>query len=281
MTKGPNALFCSVLGLSACVSPAVEVGTGEGSTSTAPDPTSTSATSSSSGLAPAEGSTSTTTQHDESGSSSSGEVVHGPGCEPPPPCDRGVYEGAVRIESSDQIAEFAGYTAFSQGLEVLGTDLECLDFLGCLEEVEQEIRIFGNPVLRSTEGLSAVERVGGSGEPAPWWPVGSIVVGENPGLETLGGFTRIERIEAALVVDNNASLQSITGFTNVQVVTELVVRFNPALDSLQGLHDLLAIGGECQITNNAGLCVSEAFEVCGDLKQGPFGGNTQNNIDDC
>lgn len=61
----------------------------------------------------------------------------------------------------------------------------------------------------------------------------------------------------------------------------MVVRFNPALESMLGLHDLLGIGHDCQITNNGALCVSETYEVCGDLRLGPSSGNTQNNLEDC
>lgn len=276
-----HGLLILAANMMACSDPAVSVGTGGGSSgmaSTGAGSGSTSATSTS-GSGPAESSTSTTSV-DESSSSSTGEVLDGPGCEPPPPCDRGVFEGSVRIESSDQITEFAGYTEIRGGLEVLSSDLECLDFLGCLLDVGRDIRISGNPALRSTDGLSSVERIGvlttGGADSE-----GTIIISENSGLETLGGFTQLARVPRSIVVTNNESLQSITGFTGLESSGELVVRFNPVLESLLGLHELLALGSECQITNNDGLCVSEAFEVCGDLRQGPTTGNTQNNRDDC
>lgn len=269
-------LLILAAGTTACIDPAVGTGTGGGSSGSA-ESGSTSPSSSSTTTGVAEASTS-------SGASvgSTGEVFDGPGCEPPPPCDRGVFEGSVRIESSDQLSEFAGYTEIEGGLEVLSSDLECLDFLGCLQDVGRDIRIFGNTSLRSTDGLSEVGRIGvWTADEGSSNREGTIIISENPGLESLGGFSRMTRIERSLLVTNNESLQSITGFTSLEVASELVVRFNPGLESLLGLHELVALGDECQITNNGALCVSEAFEVCGDLQQGPNGGNTQNNLDDC
>ncbi len=278
----------------ACSGPAVDAGTGGGSSgptssaSTRGESESSSPTSSSSGAGPAEGSASsasnstTSTSADDTGSSSTAEMLDGPGCGVPPPCDRGVFEGAMRIESSDQIPDIAGYTEIRGGLEILSSDLECLDFLGCLQEVGRDIRIFGNPGLRSTDGLGEVARVGVlTADESASDREGSIIISENPGLETLGGFVRITELERLLVVSDNESLRSITGFTSLEVAAELVVRFNPALESLVGLYELLALADECQITNNGALCLSEAFEVCGDLRQQPGGGNTQNNRDDC
>lgn len=279
------ALFLFVAGTSACGDPAVVIGTGSGSSglaSTGANPGSTSSTSSSS----AEGSSGSSTSGDSSGfvgSSSTGEVLDGPGCEAPPPCDRGVFEGPLRIESSTQISDIAGYSEILGGLEVIGSDLECLDFLGCLEDVGRDVRIFGNEDLRSTDGLSELRQLGvltagGAGSDDE----GTLIISENASLETLGGFTQLKRAPESLVVTNNESLRSITAFASLEVVmTDLVVGFNPELESLLGLHGLLALGEECQITNNGALCVSEAFEVCGDLEQGPDGGNTQNNRDDC
>ena len=55
------------------------------------------------------------------------------------------------------------------------------------------------------------------------------------------------------------------------------------LTDLSGPSGLLALGGECIITNNETLCVSQAASVCGDLQK-PMGdppGSTANNDDSC
>ncbi len=283
----------------ACSGPAVGLDSNDGGSSgssagtTESDSTASSPGSSSS--ASAEGSTSligsssssssspgSTTSVDSSSSSSGGEVLDGPGCEAPPPCDRGTFEGGVRIESADQIADIAGYTGIRGALEVVDSDLECLDFLGCLQETGRDVLVFGNPELRSTEGLAGLQRVGVlTADEGPFDREGSIIISENPALERLGGFVAISEVARSVLVVDNASLETMTGFTGLEVAAELVVSFNPQLRSLVGLHPLKGLHDGCQITNNTELCLSEAFEVCGDLDPSPSAGNTQNNRDDC
>ena len=49
------------------------------------------------------------------------------------------------------------------------------------------------------------------------------------------------------------------------------------LHSIDGLKDLNALENECMVTHNESLCISEIFDVCGDLEIGGDRGNTQNN----
>jgi len=50
-------------------------------------------------------------------------------------------------------------------------------------------------------------------------------------------------------------------------------------ESLSGLHDLVQVR-ECNVNNNAALCISDVFEVCGDIEEPPEG-ITNNNDDGC
>src|SRR5690606_4404644 len=108
--------------------------------------TTTGSTTATSTSSTATETTSATTDTDASSGSSSGEPLDGPGCGVVPTCDRGELVGSMRIESSAQIEDIAGYTSVTGWLEISSSDLECLDFLACIESVGRDVLVADNPM---------------------------------------------------------------------------------------------------------------------------------------
>ncbi len=253
------------------------VGTPTGDDATDGSSTTTGSTTATSTSSTATETTSATTDTDASSGSSSGEPLDGPGCGVVPTCDRGELVGSMRIESSAQIEDIAGYTSVTGWLEISSSDLECLDFLACIESVGRDVLVADNPMLRSLDGLDGLMQVGAS----PDAKESGVIVAHNDALRELDGFGALVRVDS-LVVEDNPMLDRITGFDSLERIRELLtIRLHPVLQDLGPLADLRALGNECQITNNPMLCVAQAYAVCGDLEQGSDEGSTANNDEGC
>jgi hypothetical protein len=246
-------------------------GSADGSTASTSDATTGSSTT--------DGTTSsvpTTTEDPDSSGSSSGEPLDGPGCGVVPTCDRGELLGSMRIESSSQIDDIAGYTSVSGWLEIAGSDLECLDFLACLTSVGRDLHVSDNAQLRSLDGTDALVMIGADDDEK-----GAVILAHNDALTEVDGFAVLTRIDS-LLLSNNAALERVSGFDGLDVIEDVLsIRFHPNLHDLGPLKDLMAMGDECQVTNNPSLCLSEVYAVCGDLEQGGDVGNTQNDDETC
>ena len=249
------------------------VGTSEGSADGGSDSTSAGTTSASTSADTTTSLPVTTTGDPSSADSSSGEPLDGPGCGVVPTCDRGELVGSMRVESSAQIEDIAGYTSVTGWLEIANSDLECLDFLACLTSVGRDVIVADNPQLRSldgTDGLTSIE----DGE-------GAVVISHNDAMTELDGFGGVVRMDSLFIV-SNASLEQISGFDSLDVLEgTLAIQFNPNLHDLGPLHHLRGLGDLCSITNNPALCMSEAYAVCGDVEEGGGVGTTVNNDDTC
>ena len=271
-----RACMCLLLlgcGPSAELPPPAENETGTSTAMTPPPGTTTAWDDSSSGG-----------ESSSSSSSSSGEpVLDGPGCEPPPACDRGEYVGSIDIRSAGQIDEIAGYTSITGWLSVTDSDLECLSFLACLESAGHDVHVHGNAALRTLDGTDALTEVGVRTEDEPGSDRdGSIVISSNAALDDVDGFNGLEELPQSLAIVENEGLTAVSGFGALrQISVDLVVARNPALEDVEGLKDLRRLANECQINNNPNLCISDVFEVCGDLQVGGEHGNTENNKAGC
>lgn len=199
----------------------------------------------------------------------------GNGCSAAPACDRGSFVGSIRVTSAAQIDEIAGYTSMTGWLEVFESDLECLEFLSCMEDVGHDVTVFGNPGLRDIDGLDNLTTIGIVGD-------GNLVFSENVSLTELDAINGLEVIPGSLVVNHNDSLTGVTGLNGLREVREnFTMQFNPVLSSLSGLHDLDAIDGRLVATQNPSLCVEELARVGADLVRGPDGGSTASNKPGC
>jgi len=158
-------------------------------------------------------------------------------------------------------------------LQISNSELVCLDALACLQAVGADVHISDNGALQFTRDLTNLTSVGGE-RPA------SIFVGRNAALEELEGFA-LEGLAGGLTVWRNPALHAILGFDRLRQLKTLSILENPSLQSLQGLVDLATLD-ECTVNHNSPLCISEIFEVCGDIELGGFTpGGTQFNDDTC
>lgn len=194
-----------------------------------------------------------------------------PGCTIPPTCDRGAYEGDIEIETAEDAAAFAGFTEITGALLVVNSELECLDFLFCLESVGGDLVLFGNEQLTSVTGLDNVEVVGA------WFEnqtneVGSVIISENHALLDFDTLNRIEQTPVSLQIAENDQMVAISGFeAMIGTQEDIVIRFNPSLADVaeDGLREVLFIGGECIVTNNElldpliveGICDGSRLEL--------------------
>lgn len=226
---------------------------GAGSTSVAVGP-------SSSGGSSAEGEVSSGGED-----ASTGEPqFEGPGCTELPVCDRGTFEGHVRIESAEDLAEVSGFTEVTGALEIMNSqDLVCLDALACLQVVGRDVRIQDNAALRSTQGLSALREIGEEGSGFGTGS-GDIIVAHNAVLERLAGFSVREVYRSVLILEN-PSLRRVSAFRELRTVRGLHVTSNSELESLGGLRDVGDVG-LCYVSFNGSLCADEIVAVCGDLE---------------
>jgi hypothetical protein len=231
--------------------------------------------------------TDTDPTEDTSDATTTGPPLEGPGCGPPPACDKGELDGSALIGSADDIELIAGYTSMTGWLEIDSTEFVCVDFLACLENVGHDVLVFGNEDLVDLSGFNALQGVGQATLDLPVGHEnkdGDLSVSQNNSMQALNGFSSLEKIELTLNISNNAVMTEITGFTSlIWIVSNLNIQFNPVLTDLEGLTGLRALESECIITNNDELCTSHTQDVCGDLEvpdssMGEFPpGNTANN----
>ncbi len=226
------------------------------------------------------------TAGDTADDETTGPPLEGLGCGPAPVCDKGEYVGSIRIESAAQIEEIAGYTSMTGWLEVLRSDLTCINFLACMETVGHDVTLFGNDYLTDVSGLDALTTVGVSTAELPATEKdGTIVIAENNALQDINGFNALQQAQISLNIAENPSLTSISGFQGfVGTQKDFTLRFNEQLTDVDanGLRDIKFIGGECTVTNNTNLCITDIVDMCEtNVKQGPFGGNTANNNEGC
>ncbi len=245
----------------------------------------TTASSSSGGETSASSDTDPTdTTEDTTAGETTGPPPEGLGCDPPPACDKGEYEGTLTVETQADIDEIAGYTSITGRLAVAESDVECLTFLSCMESVGHDLSIFDNNLLTDVRGLDNITEIGAVTD-GPLMPGGTLTVSENDALVDFDSLNLIEQTPLSLSISANTSLTSISGLQGMVGTREnFEIRFNPVLTTIgsPGLRDLLFIGGECVVTNNESLCISVIEDMCSiGIKQGPFGGSTVNNDNSC
>lgn len=258
-----------------CLDPAIAESTSGTSSTGSPDAATESSPTGASASETSTGSTSSGGVADSS-SSSTGEVLDGLGCNVTPRCEGGTLEAGIRVTSAEELAMLEGVTEITGTLEIAESDLECLDALACLQTVGGDIRVLGNPVLRSTAGLAGIEELGSNDISSA---SGSVIVSQNEELEVLEGFDQLRRINGGVTVWQNPSLREVVGFEGMRRLELLSINSNPLLESLAGLHALERLE-DCNVSQNATLCISEVFEVCGDVDP-PADGVTNNNDDAC
>jgi hypothetical protein len=199
-----------------------------------------------------------------------------------------------------------------------------LDGLGALEQVRFGISISRNAALEDVSGLSSLSKLSSDGDDVQLGLRGLVIfenpsleaiagfdalqsfegdlsITNNASLVEISGFGALDvvakhpnpnhgwnqppTVAGSVSLSKNKVLKRVTGFTALSAIEEnLVIQYNDVLDDLSGLHNLQAVGGALVITHNPQLCISEAYEVGGELEVGPLdlgSSSTANNKHDC
>lgn len=173
----------------------------------------------------------------------------------------------IIIEGEDDLAALDGVRVIEGELQINRTSFTNLDFLGCIEEVQGELTIFGNAALTDISGLDRLARLGNG-----------FVFSENTAiteLAGLGSLTEIGQIvevevngvltpqpRGSLVIQGNHAMKGISGMTSLSTIYgALNIRDNDALEHIDGLRALRTLGTQFAVTHNPSLCISSVNEV--------------------
>lgn len=176
----------------------------------------------------------------------------GPSASGARPCEDGFIEHVV-IENQQDIANLARINHVRR-LEIVGSELETLEGLDCIEWVET-LRIEDNARLTRLTGLEGLTEVRAEPCDEPWatvdcvwYPdaydpqlptppgVGEMIITGNPRLESMGGLDALEVVHVALEIRDNASLVTLEGLESLAVVQLYLLEPIPAAPDGRGLQ---------------------------------------------
>ena len=158
----------------------------------------------------------------------------------------------LRIKDNPQLRTLSGLDRVQvlQHLEVDNNPmLGDVSGLGRTDTVAR-VTIQKNPQLVTLEGLRSLREVG----------AGGLAIIDNSGLDDLGDFETLERIEGPLRVEANSGLLSLQTFRRIESIGELRVTGNSGLRSLR--INVVSVAGDISITDNPDLTDFASF---GDL----------------
>ncbi len=246
-----------------------------------------------------------TSESTESGSSG-GMVDPTEGEEPPTfECGGGgVFPTDMTIDPDDPdatpIDALEGISVIDGDLLVTHASYFSLDFLECITEVRGDIQIYDNPFLIDLSGTNNIVKVGRLPEPLATDPTmmdmgkGTITISANAALVQISGFAQLPQIgeqdpntgalaQQSLVIRQNPAAETITGFDSLTTIFgSLIIQENDALQDIDALKVLQNIGGGYTVTRNPNLCLSSVNCVGGGLLNfDPEFSTTSMNNDDC
>ena len=191
--------------------------------------------------------------------------------------------GAFIILQNDRLETLQGLGKLSLvfALRVeLNPQLRDIEDLNNLIETEQGLRIKDNPQLTHIDGFVSFRQAGWfveiyknnrlitiSGFKHLLWlgiidtENGSIYIADNPSLETISGFNRIEYLNSSLSIEDNPRLLRISGLNNLTRIGRLLpprvgdlsIVNNAALRDLSGLGNLFVVGSDFVMQRNPSL----------------------------
>lgn len=163
--------------------------------------------------------------------------------------------GKLTIENNPHLQTADGLDACT-GMFVLSSQAEVDAFL--CGELDGSLTISG-PDITNLKSLALLKKISGS-----------LLIRNNPVLETLDDISRVET-SGALLITGNAKLISISGFDNVVSATGIYIQDNPKLASISGFGSLkkvashyadgtLVIGQNNSLTNVTAFGALETTE---------------------
>lgn len=187
------------------------------------------------------------------GSGGEGEESEGGSVDGPPSanCGTETLPTYLIIEGEDDLAALDGVRVIEGELQINRTSFTDLDFLGCIEEVQGELTIFGNAELTDLSGLDRLQRLGAG-----------FVFSENQGPTELDGLGALTEIGGSMVIQGNHTMTGISGMTSLATIGgALNIRDNDALEHIDGLRGLRTLGTQFAVTHNPSLCISSVNQV--------------------
>lgn len=180
--------------------------------------------------------------------------------EHPPDCGTAtVVDAQVWIGGpEDERESLVGARVVDGDLIISGADDVDLGFLACLDEVTGDLYVHDNDALRDADGLYWLEALGGN-----------LVVTRNDALVDFSGLANVLEIAEgrSMIVSENAALERISGLASLVVVRgDLLLRDNPLLTDVTGLHGLGAVLGALAINHNGSLCESQIEALVSEIE---------------
>jgi hypothetical protein len=128
-----------------------------------------------------------------------------------------VYQGRVSIQRAEHVRQICEAECGTfKNLYISGVDgLQNLKAFSQIETIKGIITISRNPDLTTTKGL-AIEGQIGQFEGKTW---GGLWVKNNPKLESLEGFSKVNRVDGTIDIYNNTNLTSLDGLQDIQSVS--------------------------------------------------------------
>ncbi|MCP4157306.1 MAG: DUF5018 domain-containing protein [bacterium] len=161
-------------------------------------------------------------------------------------CPERIRRGHYDIETQDDVAALAGYTAITGTLiieENHSSNITSLKELACLTEIGGGLQIRNTGGLVTLEGLNHLVSVDAC-----------LLLNGNAGLENLEALNSLKTIGRQFEIVGNRLLTDLKGLENLVAVGErLFINSNASLKSPEGLSGLVSIGTDLYIDNNQAL----------------------------
>ena len=157
--------------------------------------------------------------------------------------DPPVWQGTYILDSQTELDILSEFSAVTDQLLILNTDLASLEDLSGLTAIGGTLRIHATSGVTDLDGLQNVTSVGGD-----------LFIYNNTALVSLDGLHNITAISGNMELHGNDALHDLTGLRSLASVGGHVSMYhNDMLPNLSGLGSLASIGGILEIVEHAGI----------------------------
>ena len=173
--------------------------------------------------------------------------------------------GDLTLHSQAEVDAFESCPFYDGSITIRGTDITDLSALDDLEEITGDLKIEYNSGLIILEGFNNLIRVGGE-----------LSILYNGQMTTINAFANLESVDEALTIVRNDHLYdmqflsdsftigllnfiqnyqitNLDGFYGLRGYNTMYIDNNSALENIDGLSNIPAIGGSIRLTSNSSL----------------------------
>jgi len=184
-------------------------------------------------------------------------------------------EGHLSINNNALLRNIGGFSRLESiggGLYLYNNkQLENLGGLGSLKTINNGLTVYGNELLKDFQGLETLQEVGSmdihenqqlknfAGLSSLKTIRESVFVYSNPELENFSGLLSLQSSDA-MNIYTNSRLKSLDGLEKLENISNLHIRENPQLTSIQGIEN--AIIEDLFIVRNPALSVCNLPNIC-------------------